>query len=254
MKLTNKIALITGGSRGLGRSMALKAAEKGLDIIITYHSKKDDALQAVKTIEQAGGKAAALKLSVGEIDTFDVFFKQLSELLKGTFDADRFDYLINNAGVGMSVPFTETTVGQFEELMDVHFKGTFFFTQYALNYMNDGGGIVNISSRLAQSSVPGYSAYAAMKGAMETLSRYEAKELALRGIKVNAVAPGPIPTDFAGGLIRNDEQYIARIKAMTALGRVGEPDDIGGVVAFLCTEDARWITGQRIEVSGGMNL
>jgi len=249
-----KIALVTGGSRGLGKNMALKLALRGLEVIITYHTKKEEALQVVEEVKTMGRKAAALQLSVDDIRGFDSFFQQVAEVLKETFNTERFDYLVNNAGIGMNVPFKETTEEQFDELMNVQFKGVYFFTQKALNYLNDGGGIVNISSRLAQSSMPGYSAYASMKGAIETLTRYQAKELSARGIKVNAVAPGPIATDFARGIIRDNAQYNAAVTAVTALGRVGEPDDIGGVVAFLCTEDARWITAQRIEVSGGMNL
>lgn len=252
--MKKKIALVTGGSRGLGKSMAIKLALQGLDVIITYHSKKEEALQVVEEIKKAGGKAAALQLNLGDIRTFGSFFEQAAEVLRINFNTDGFDYLINNAGIGMNVPFRDTTEEQFDELMNVQFKGVYFFSQKALNHLNDGGGIINISSRLAQASMPGYSAYASMKGAIETLTRYQAKELSSRGIKVNAVAPGPIATDFAGGIIRDNVQYNAKVKAATALGRVGEPDDIGGVVAFLCTEDARWITAQRIEVSGGMNL
>ncbi len=254
MSTKHKVVLITGGSRGLGKSSALKVAEKGLDVIITYHSKENDAHQVIDEIREGGRKAAALHLDIGDTRTFDEFYKRLEDVLKVSFDVNRFDYLVNNAGIGITAPFSETTLSQFEELMDVNFKGTYFFTQKALGFLNDGGGIVNLSSRLAQASVPGASAYAAMKGAIETLTRYQAKELGPRGIKVNCVAPGPIPNDFNGGMIRNDEQYMARIKALTVLGRLAEPDDIGGVVGFLCTADARWITGQRIEVSGGMGL
>ncbi|AOT71875.1 SDR family oxidoreductase [Geosporobacter ferrireducens] len=252
--MKKKIALVTGGSRGLGKNTAIKLALKGLDVIITYHTKKDEASQVVEEIKKAGGEAAALQLNIGDVRSFGPFFEQVAEVLKVVFNTDCFDYLINNAGIGMNIPFIDTTEEQFNQLMNVQFKGVYFFTQKALNYLNDGGGIINISSRLAQASMPGYSAYASMKGAIETLTRYQAKELSSRGIKVNTVAPGPIATDFAGGIIRDNAQYNANIKAATALGRVGEPDDIGGVVAFLCTEDARWITAQRIEVSGGMNL
>jgi len=254
MATKNKIALVTGGSRGLGKNMALKIAAKGLDVIITYHSKKEEALQVANEIKKLGRKATALQLSAGDVDTFPAFFEQLATTLKETFGTDRFDYLVNNAGIGMNVPFKDTTEEQFDQLMNVQFRGVYFLTQKALNYLNDGGGIVNISSGLARFSAPGYSAYASMKGAIETLTRYQAKELGARSIKVNVVAPGAIATDFAGGVIRDNAQYNANVKAVTALGRVGEPDDIGGVVAFLCTEDARWITAQRIEVSGGMNL
>lgn len=252
--MNKKIALVTGGSRGLGKNMAIKIALKGLDVIITYHSKKEEASKVVEEIQKVGGKVAALQLNVGDVKCFDSFFEQVANVLKETFNTKRFDYLINNAGVGMNVPFKDTTEEQFDQLMNVQYKGVYFLTQKALSYLNDGGGIINISSRLAQASMPGYSAYASMKGAIETLTRYQAKELSSRGIKVNSVAPGPIATDFAGGVIRDNAQYNANVKAATALGRVGEPDDIGGVVAFLCSEDARWITAQRLEVSGGMNL
>ena len=252
--MKNKIALVTGGNRGLGRDMALQLARKGLDVIITYYSRKEEAFQVVEDIQQMGCNATALQLNVGEFKDFDHFFNQLVRELKENFVSERFDYLINNAGIGLNIPFMETTEEQFDLLLNVQYKGMFFFTQKAVNLIKDGGGIVNISSRLAQASMPGYAAYAAMKGAVETLTRYLAKELSPRGIKVNAVAPGPIATDFAGGVIRDNVQYNAKVKELTALGRVGEPEDIGGVVAFLCSEDARWITAQRIEVSGGMSL
>jgi NAD(P)-dependent dehydrogenase (short-subunit alcohol dehydrogenase family) len=249
-----KIALITGGSRGLGKNMALKLALKGLGVIISYHSRKKEALNVAEEIKKLGCNAVALQLNIGDIQNFEPFFKRVAEVLKETFNTDRFDFLVNNADIGMNILFKDTTEEQFDQLMNVQFKGVYFFTQKALNYLNDGGGIINISSRLAKSSMPGYSAYASMKGAIETLTRYQAKELSARGIKVNAVAPGPIATDFADGIIKNNAKYNANVKALTALGRVGEPDDIGGVIAFLCTEDARWITAQCIEVSGGMNL
>lgn len=254
MSQNKKIALVTGGSRGLGKNSAIKLAAKGIDVIITYHTKKDEAEQVVNEIKQTGINAAALQLSSEKIGSFPGFFTSLAVILKEQFNAEKFDYLVNNAGVGLNAPFTNTTEEQFDLLMNVQFKGVYFFTQQSLAYLNDGGAIVNLSSRLAQAVVPGYSAYAAMKGAIETLTRYQAKELAVRGIRVNSVAPGPIATDFGGGVIRDNAQYNANVKTMTALGRVGEPEDIGGVVAFLCTEDARWITAQRIEVSGGMNL
>lgn len=189
--MKKKIALVTGGSRGLGKNTAIKLALKGLDVIITYHSKKEEASQVVEEINKAGGKAAALQLNIGDVRSFGFFFERVAQVLKAVFNTEGFDYLVNNAGIGMNVPFKDTTEEQFDQLMNVQFKGVYFFTQKALNYLKDGGGIINIS--------------------------------------------------------RN-------VKAVTALGRIGEPDDIGGVVAFLCTEDARWITAQRIEVSGGMNL
>jgi len=251
---TNKIALVTGGSRGLGKNMALSLAKKGINVILTYNSKKDEALSVVTEIEKAGQKAAALQLSAGDTKSFDAFFAQVKTVLKDIFGADKFDFLINNAGIGIHASFSETTEDQFDELMNIHFKGVFFLTQKALPLINDGGRIVNLSSGLARFSNPGYAAYASMKGGIETLSKYMAKELGTRGIAVNVVAPGAIETDFGGGAVRDNKQINDYIASVTALGRVGLPDDIGGVVSFLCTEDAKWVNGQRIEVSGGMNL
>ena len=254
METTNKIALVTGGSRGLGKNMALSLAQKGINVILTYNTKKDEALAVVAEIEKVGQQAAALQLNTGDVKSFDAFFSQLKTTLKDTFNTDRFDFLINNAGVGLHVPFADTTEEMFDNLMNIHFKGVFFFTQKALPIINDGGRIINLSSGLARFSIPGTSAYASMKGAIEVLSRYMAKELGARGIAVNVVAPGAIETDFGGGMVRDNLQMNQQVANVTALGRVGLPDDIGGVVAFLCTEDAKWINAQRIEVSGGMNI
>ena len=251
---TNKIALVTGGSRGLGKNMALSLAKKGNHVIITYNSKREEALAVIAEIEKAGQKGAALQLNTGDSKSFDAFFKELTAVLKNTFSTDHFDFLINNAGVGAHAPFAETTEEQFDMLMNIHFKGTFFIAQKALPFINDGGRIINISTGLARFSTPGYAAYASMKGAIETLSRYQAKELGARGIAVNVVAPGAIETDFGGGVVRDNADLNKMIAGSTALGRVGKPDDIGGVVAFLCSDDARWINAQRIEASGGMNL
>jgi len=193
-------------------------------------------------------------LNVGDSKTFGAFFMEVKEVLKTVFNAEKFDFLINNAGIGIHASFAETTEEQFDTLVNIHFKGAFFLTQKALDLLNDGSGIVNVSTGLARFSLPGHSAYAAMKGAMETLTKYQAKELGARGIRSNIVAPGAIETDFSGGVVRDNEQMNAGIASQTALGRVGLPDDIGGVVAFLCTEDARWINAQRIEASGGMFL
>ncbi len=254
MNTSNKIALVTGGSRGLGKDMALSIAGKGIDVLLTYNSKKEEAEHVVAEIIKMGRKAAALQLNTGDTSGFGDFFGRVGTVLTGTFGRDRFDFLINNAGVGIHAPFAEVTEEQFDTLMNIHFKGAFFLTQQALPLMADGGGIVNISSGLARFSVPGYSAYASMKGAVETMSRYQAKELGARKIRVNVVAPGAIATDFGGGGTRDNEQVRAFVAGVTALGRVGEADDIGGVVAFLCTDDAKWINAQRIEVSGGMNI
>ncbi|MFH6942935.1 SDR family oxidoreductase [Flavobacterium sp. FlaQc-50] len=254
MAAHTKIALVTGGSRGLGKNMALAIAKKGIDVILTYNSKKEEAETTVKEIESLGQKAVAIQLNVSKSDTFDSFLGEVQTALKDTFHTDKFDFLINNAGIGIHKPYIETTEADFDELSNIQFKGPFFLTQKALANMNDGGGIVNISTGLARFSFPGYAAYAAMKGAMETLTKYQAKELGARKIKVNIVAPGAIETDFGHGAVRDNEQLNQHIASLTALGRVGLPDDIGGVVAFLCTEDARWVNAQRIEVSGGMNL
>lgn len=252
--MATKIALVTGGSRGLGKNMALALAAKGLDVILTYHSKKEEAQAVVAQIEALGQKAAALQLDVSVSASFDAFFAETSALLSSKFGADKFDFLVNNAGIGVYNSFAETTEQQFDTLVNVHLKSTFFISQKALNLLNDGGGIVNISSGLARFALPNYSAYGTMKGAIETLTRYMAKELGSRGIRVNVVAPGAIETDFGGGSVRDNAQVNAFIASVTALGRAGVPDDIGGVVAFLCTEEGRWLTGQRLEVSGGMFL
>ena len=254
MTAINKIALVTGGSRGLGKNMALSLAAKGINVILTYNSKKDEALAVAAEIEQIGVKAAVLQLNTGEIASFDAFFDQLKTTLKDTFGTGHFDFLINNAGIGINASFAETTEEQFDTLLNIHFKGVFFLTQKALPLINDGGRIINLSTGLARFSMPGFAAYAAMKGAIETLTKYQAKELGARGIAVNIVAPGAIETDFGGGVVRDNAHVNEHVAGITALGRVGQPDDIGGVVAFLCTEEAKWINAQRIEVSGGMNL
>lgn len=254
MNSSNKIALITGGSRGLGKDMALRLAEKGIDVIFTYHSKEAEAKSVIASIEKTGRKAAALQLNTGDTGSFDGFAGRLAQVLRTTFGTGHFDFLVNNAGIGVHASFAETTEEQFDLLMNIHFKGVFFLTQKMLPLLNDGGRIINLSTGLARFSTPGYAAYASMKGAIETLTRYMAKELGSRGIAVNTVAPGAIETDFGGGAVRDNEQINKAIAGATALGRVGLPEDIGGVVAFLCSEDARWITAQRIEASGGMFL
>ncbi len=254
MKATNKIALVTGGSRGLGKNMALAIAQKGMDVIISYNSKKEEALEVVKEIEQLGQKAAALQLNVADSKSFAHFFEQVGSTLTGTFHSEKFNFLVNNAGIGIHASFAETTEEQFDTLVNIQFKGTFFLAQKALPLMADGGGIINISTGLARFSFPGYAAYASMKGAIETLTKYQAKELGARGIRANVVAPGAIETDFGGGAVRDNAALNAQIASATALGRVGLPDDIGSVVAFLCTDDAKWVNAQRIEVSGGMML
>ena len=249
-----KIALVTGGSRGLGKSISLHLAAKGHDVILTYNSNLDQAKDTVAQVEKAGRKAVALALDVSDHKSFDAFGAEVKNALTENWQRGDFDFLVNNAGIGVHAPFMETTEEQFDRLMNVHFKGIFFLTQRLLPLMADGGSIVNISSGLARFSLPGYSAYGAMKGGVEVLSRYLAKELGPRRITVNVVAPGAIETDFGGGTVRDNPEVNQFIAGQTALGRVGLPDDIGGAVAALLSEDGRWINGQRIEVSGGIFL
>jgi NAD(P)-dependent dehydrogenase (short-subunit alcohol dehydrogenase family) len=253
MESTNKIALITGGSRGLGKNTAKHIASKGIDVIITYRSKKEEAEAVVAEIEESGQKAAALQLDTSDTKSFDSFFENLKALLNEKWSTDQFNFLINNAGIDRAAPFAQTTEENFDELFNVHFKGVFFLTQKALPFIADGGRIINLSTGLARFSTPGYIAYASMKGAIEVFTRYLAKELGSRGITANAVAPGITRTDFTQHALSHPGLEEMMNKS-TALGRVGEPDDIGGVIAFLCTDDARWITAQRIEASGGMFL
>ena len=254
METRTKIALVTGGSRGLGRNMAISIAKKGIDVILTYNSNKAEAEKVVAEIQAIGQKAIAYPLDTSNVNSFDAFFKEISAHLQENTGSPNFDFLVNNAGTALYAPFTETTEAQFDAVYNIHYKGVFFFTQKALAYLNDGGRITNISSGLARFSFPGSSAYGSMKGAVEVLTRYLAKELGNRGIAANVVAPGAIETDFGGGHVRDNKEVNDQIAGFTALGRVGLPDDIGGVVAFLCTDDAKWINGQRIEVSGGMVL
>jgi NAD(P)-dependent dehydrogenase (short-subunit alcohol dehydrogenase family) len=251
---TTRIALVTGASRGLGRSIALALAEQGLDLIVTYKDSERGAHDVVRRIEALGRRAVALQLDVGDSSRFAAFAAQVSAALAATWQRDRFDCLINNAGIGAHASIAETTEAQFDLLANVHLKGTFFLTQLLLPLVNDGGRIVNTSSGLARFTFPGYAAYAAMKGGIEVLTRYMAKELGPRGITVNTIAPGAIETDFGGGAVRDDAQLNAQLASVTALGRVGQPDDIGGAVAALVSDGNRWMTGQRIEVSGGMVL
>jgi NAD(P)-dependent dehydrogenase (short-subunit alcohol dehydrogenase family) len=245
------IALITGGGRGLGRSAAIKLAERGVDVILTYKANEAEAHAAVREIEAHGRRAVALQLDVGASQTFGAFAERVKAVLAATWQRERFDHLVNNAGIGSYAAFADTTEAQFDELMNVHFKGTFFLTQKLLPLIADGGRILNTSTGLARFALPGYAAYAAMKGAVEVLTRYLAKELGARGIAVNTIAPGAIETDFGGGRVRDDAQLNAHIAGTIAMGRVGRPEDIGGAVAALLAEGTQWITGQRIEVSGG---
>lgn len=250
----NKIALLTGGSRGLGKDMAISLAKKNIDVILTYHSNKTDAEEVVKTIEANGQKAVALQFDVADIKSFDGFLGQVSAVLQEKWQTSTFDFLINNAGIGATVPIANMTEEIFDNFVNIHFKGVYFLTQKSLLMMNDGGGVVFISSGTTRVTIPGYSIYSSLKSAVETFTKVVAKEYGNRGIRSNIVAPGPIETDFNGAAIRNNPQMKVFLSGITALGRVGNADDIGGVVAFLCTEDAKWINGQRIEVSGGMSL
>ena len=250
----SKIALVTGGSRGLGRNAALSLAERGVDVILTWRSQRAEADAVVAEIEKRGARAVALQLDVGDSASFPRFAQAVREALQQRWQRERFDFLVNNAGVGVHAPFADTTEAQFDELVNVHLKGPFFLTQALLPLLHDGGRIVNISSGLARFALPGYSAYAAMKGAMEVLTRYLAKELGPRRITANIVAPGAIETDFGGGTVRDNAQLNSFIASQTALGRVGVPDDIGPVIASLLSEDNRWVNAQRIEASGGMFL
>lgn len=254
MATTNKIALVTGGSRGLGKNMALSLAQNGIDVVLTYHTNKADADAVVAAIQETGQKAVAIQLNTADIAGLDTFVHQLTTSLQDTFATDRFDFLINNAGIGLATPIGQTSETVFDDLVNIHFKGVFFLTQKLLPILKDGGRIINLSTGLARFTTPGYAVYASLKGAIETLTKYMAKELGARGIAVNVVAPGAIETDFGGGHVRDNDQLNQQIASVTALGRVGLPDDIGGVVAFLCSDEARWINAQRIEVSGGMNL
>lgn len=250
----SKIVLVTGGSRGLGKNMAVSLAKKGLDVIITYNTNKAEADNVVAEIVNLRQKACAFQLNVMETSNYDTFIELLTSTLKSNFNTDKIDFLINNAGFIHHVDYTETNEQQFNDMLQVHLKAPFFLTQKVLNIFNDHGGIVNISSGLTRFTTSGFSAYAAMKGAIETLTKYQAKELGERKIRVNIVAPGAIETDIMGGIARDNPEMNQYLASQTALGRVGLPDDIGGVVAFLCTDDAKWVNAQCIEVSGGSNL
>ncbi|MGK8439269.1 SDR family oxidoreductase [Ectopseudomonas hydrolytica] len=249
-----KIAIVTGSSRGLGRNTALNIARQGSDVIVTYHSQADAALALVAEIEALGRKAVALQLDVGDVSTFAAFAETLRGVLAQTWQRDRFDHLVNNAGHGDMATIAETTEAQFDALVNVHFKGVFFLTQALLPLIADGGRIVNLSTGLTRFASPGFSAYAAAKGAVEVLSVYMAKELGSRGIAVNTVAPGAIETDFLGGAVRDTPDLNQVFAQMTALGRVGVPEDIGPMIAGLLGERNRWVNAQRIEVSGGQAI
>jgi NAD(P)-dependent dehydrogenase (short-subunit alcohol dehydrogenase family) len=252
--MSKKIAVITGGSRGLGKSAALHLARQGVDVVITYQSRAADAEAVVAEIQALGGRAATLALDVSQSASFGAFVAQLRQTLTEQWQRADFDFLVNNAGIGIHAAFADTSEAQFDQLMNIQLKGPFFLTQSLLPLIVDGGRILNVSTGLTRFALPGYAAYAAMKGGVEVLTRYLAKELGPRGIAVNAIAPGAIETDFGGGLVRDNEQVNAHIAAQTALGRVGRPDDIGGAIATLLSDGAAWVNGQRVEASGGMFL
>lgn len=250
----SKIALVTGGSRGLGKDSALQLAQKGFDLIITYQTKKELADEVVKEIENTGQKAFALALDISSIAGFDSFAAEVQHILTTEFASRKLDALVNNAGIGINERFEETSEATLDAMTNIHFKGPYFLTQKLLPLLNDGSSIVNTSSGLARFSFAGYSAYGAMKAAVDALSRYQALELGSRKIRVNSIAPGAIETDFGGGFVRDVEDVNKHLAAETALGRVGLPHDIGSVVAFLCSDDSKWVNAQRIEVSGGYRV
>jgi NAD(P)-dependent dehydrogenase (short-subunit alcohol dehydrogenase family) len=251
--LKGKIAIITGGSRGLGQNTVLNLAKRGVRSIFTYNSNRTEAEKVVTAVKEAGSTALALQLDTGNVSTFDAFVKEAAKALQG-MGAHRFDFLVNNAGISHHAPIEKTTEEDLDSIYNVHFKGVFLLTQKLLPLINDGGRIVNVSSGLTRFTLPGSSAYACMKGAVEVLTRYLAKELGPRGIIVNTVAPGAIETDFSGGMVRDNPAVNKMVSDMTALGRPGLPDDIGPMIASLLSEDNRWINAQRIEVSGGMSI
>ncbi len=254
MTTDTPIAVVTGGSRGLGRNAVLKLAAHGVDVLLTYRSNRAEADSVVSQVTAAGRRAVALPLDVSASGNFAAFATQVGQTLAKTWQRERFNFLVNNAGTGVHASFLETTEAQFDEMVNIHLKSTFFLTQKLVPLMADGGRIINLSSGLTRFSFPGFAAYAAMKGGIEVLTRYMAKELGPRRITVNTLAPGAIETDFGGGMVRDNQQVNAGIASQTALGRVGLPDDIGGVVASLLAAENGWINGQRIEASGGVFL
>lgn len=252
--MTSKIALVTGGSRGLGKDSAIQLAKKGFHIILTYQTKREFADEVVKEIENMGQKAFTLPLDISTTTGFNQFANEVKDILDTQFDSTKLDALVNNAGIGINQSFETTTEETVDAMTNIHFKGPYFLTQKLLPLLNDGSSIVNTSSGLARFSFAGYSVYGAMKAAIDSLSRYQALELGSRKIRVNSIAPGAIETDFGGGIVRDISDLNQHIASETALGRVGLPDDIGSVVAFLCSEDSKWINAQRIEVSGGYKI
>jgi len=252
---TKKIALVTGGNRGLGKDMALSLARAGMDVVLTFNSNPAEARAVVEEIRGQGGRAAALRFDLTDIAAIDGFIDQFKAVLCDAFDgAERIDFLVNNAGIGRSIPIDQLTEADFDSFANVHFKGVLFLTQKALRMMNDGGGVVFITAAADRYNVPGYGLYAACKGAIEVFSRYVAREYGARGIRSNTLAPGGVATDFAGAAIRDNPMLQQMVVAQTAMGRLADPHDIGGLVTLLCGDDARWLTGQRLEATGGYNL
>ena len=252
--MNSRIALITGGNRGIGRSTALHLARDGVDVILTYRANADEADAVVASIAELGRSAVALRLDVGDVSSFDAFAAELRRVLRETFERDTFDFLVNNGGMSLAGSLADVTPEDFDRLVDVHFKGVFFLTQTLAPLLADNGSIVNLSSGLARFTGPERAVYGAVKGAVEVLTRYLAVELGARGITVNTVAPGPVATDFSGGIVRDTPAFQEQIAAVTALGRIAVADDIGPAIAALLGDGNRWITGQRIEVSGGIHL
>src|ERR1051326_1189419 len=251
--MKHKTAIVTGGSRGMGRNTGINLAKRGVNVIFTYHSNEKEAESLIREIEGMGRKAAGFRLDTGELRALDGFVAEVSKTLRG-WGCERFDFLVNNAGNSQHINIDKMTEADFDSVINVHFKGVYFLTQKLLPLMNDGGRIINISSGLTRVTVPGSSAYAAAKGAVEVLTRYLAKELGPRRITANVVAPGPIQTDFSGGMVRDNPEVNKQVSGMTALGRPGVADDVGPMIAALLSEDNRWVNGQRIEVSGGLSL
>lgn len=246
----SKIVLVTGGSRGIGKSIALNAAERGLGVILTYNHQKEQGAATVEEINRNGGKAVAIQLNAGDLNSFDHFTTLVLQVLQEEWNRENFDYLVNNAGIAQRTLIKDTTETLFDQLVDVNFKGPFFLTQQLLPIMVDGGQVINISSGLARFAFPGVAVYGALKAATESLTRYFAKEYADRKIRVNSIAPGAIDTEFGGG--KGDEQHREQIAGMTALGRLGNADDVGLFVAAMLSEDSRFINAQRIEIAGGI--
>jgi NAD(P)-dependent dehydrogenase (short-subunit alcohol dehydrogenase family) len=252
---TKKVALITGGNRGLGKDMALSLAKMGMDVVLTFNSNQAEGDAVADEIRLLGGRAAALRFDLSDIPSIDGFMDEVKAVLRDSFGgAERLDFLVNNAGFGRAIPIDQLTETDFDTFANVHFKGVLFLTQKALRMMNDGGGVVFVTAAADRYNVPGYGLYAACKGAIEVFSRYVAKEYGGRGIRSNTVAPGGVPTDFNGGAIRNNPGLQQMVVAQTAMGRLAESHDIGGLVTLLCSGDARWLTGQRLEATGGFNI